>query len=292
MFSIKKATVSRYDEQVEHLLEKVHEADAVMVGGASGMSAAAGYAWYATDPLFRKYFGRFIDRYGITGIFDGLYYHYETKEERWAFLVSILHFVNQCEVRTPYQDLWTLLQNKDFFVVTTNQDTLFSQTFGEDKVSTIQGDWRYFQCADRCHDKIYPAMEEAERLYDKIEDCRIPTNEIPKCPVCGGDMEPWVRSFVFLEGQKYHEEYDKWTRFLQAHKDKKLLFLELGVGRMTPMFIQEPFWNMTYSWRKSYYITINPKDAILPKELQERGMAIHEDIALVLRDAVSLLERG
>ena len=291
MFSIKKAMVNRYDEQAELLLEKVNEADAVMVGGASGMSAAAGYAWYAEDPLFRKYFGRFIDRYGITGIFDGLYYHYETKEERWAFLVSILHFVNQCEVRQTYQDLRTLLQNKDFFVVTTNQDTLFSQTFGEDKVSTIQGDWRYFQCAARCHDKIYPAMEAAERLYAKIEDCRIPTDEIPKCPVCGGDMEPWVRSFVFLEGRKYHEEYDKWTRFLQAYKNKKILFLELGVGRMTPMFIQEPFWNMTYSWRKSYYVTINPKDAILPKELQERGMAIHEDIALVLRDAVSLLER-
>ena len=133
--------------------------------------------------------------------------------------------------------------------------------------------------------------EAAERLYAKIEDCRIPTDEIPKCPVCGGDMEPWVRSFVFLEGRKYHEEYDKWTRFLQAYKNKKILFLELGVGRMTPMFIQEPFWNMTYSWRKSYYVTINPKDAILPKELQDRGMAIHEDIALVLRDAVSLLER-
>ena len=55
MFSIKKFTANSYDEQVEHLLEKVHEADAVMVGGASGMSAAAGYAWYATDPLFRKY---------------------------------------------------------------------------------------------------------------------------------------------------------------------------------------------------------------------------------------------
>ena len=45
MFSIKKAAVNSYDEQVEHLLKKVQEADAVMVGGASGMSAAAGYAW-------------------------------------------------------------------------------------------------------------------------------------------------------------------------------------------------------------------------------------------------------
>mgnify|MGYP003620770747 CR=1 FL=1 len=42
MFSIKKAMVNRYDEQAELLLEKVNEADAVMVGGESGMSAAGG----------------------------------------------------------------------------------------------------------------------------------------------------------------------------------------------------------------------------------------------------------
>lgn len=55
---------------------------------------------------------------------------------------------------------------------------------------------------------------------------------------------------------------------------------------MTPMFIQEPFWNMTYSWPDAYYITINPKDALLPKELNDKGTAIHEDIAQVLQDVL------
>lgn len=70
------------------------------------------------------------------------------------------------------------------------------------------------------------------------------------------------------------------------NKDKNILFLELGVGRMTPMFIREPFWNMTYSWPKAFYIAINPQDALLPKELKEKGFTIKEDIAGVLENAI------
>ena len=77
--------------------------------------------------------------------------------------------------------------------------------------------------------------------------------------------------------------------FWKKTRRKKILFLELGVGRMTPMFIQEPFWNLTYSLPHTFYITVNPKDAILPQALIGKGIAIKEDIASVLRDAVALV---
>lgn len=41
---------------------------------------------------------------------------------------------------------------------------------------------------------------------------------------------------------------------------------------------------MTYAWSKAYYITINPKDALVPEELKQKGLAIHEDIAKVLAE--------
>lgn len=63
---------------------------------------------------------------------------------------------------------------------------------------------------------------------------------------------------------------------------------------MTPMFIKEPFWNMAYSWPDAYYIAINPhpEHALLPRELKDKGMAIHEDIALVLRDVLVEQKKG
>lgn len=100
------------------------------------------------------------------------------------------------------------------------------------------------------------------------ENLEIPTELIPRCPKCGAEMEPWVRGYTFLEGKKYRDEYEKVNEFIDTHKKEKMLFLELGVGRMTPMFIQEPFWNLTYQLPDAYYISINPKDAIsLKKEM-------------------------
>ena len=123
--------------------------------------------------------------------------------------------------------------------------------------------------------------------YANIEGTKIPTELIPTCPECGEDMEPWVRSRVFLEGSLFRSELMKFQAFLMKNKYKKILFLELGVGTMTPMFIKEPFWKMTHSLPNAYYISINPKDAVVPREISEKGLAINEDIARVLEDALN-----
>ena len=60
------------------------------------------------------------------------------------------------------------------------------------------------------------------------------------------------------------------------------------MGRMTPMFIREPFWNFTYQLPQAYYVAVNPKDACMPEELEGNGTIIYEDIAAVLRDTLSL----
>jgi NAD-dependent SIR2 family protein deacetylase len=129
--------------------------------------------------------------------------------------------------------------------------------------------------------------EQVEEMYANIEGTRIPTELIPTCPKCGKDMKPWVRSRVFLEGTFYKSELGKYEEYLMKNKDKKVLFLELGVGPMTPMCIKEPFWEMTGSWPNAFYISINPKDAIVPKELTGKGLAINEDIARVFQDALN-----
>lgn len=279
--------LEQYQKKIAILTQKIQEADAIVVGGASGMSAAAGYNWYRDDEMFRKYFNTFAEEYGIDSIFEGFYYKFRTEEERWAYLATLINFVADVPVGQPYKDLYKILDGKNYFILTTNQDTQFSQVFPEEKVSAIQGNWTYLQCGRPCHDGIYPYAKEAKELCDNIEGTRIPSSMIPKCPVCGGRMELWVRSFVFLEGNKYRSEKDKYREFLLENQNKKVLFLELGVGQMTPMFIKEPFWSMTYSWPDAYYITINPKDALLPEELNDKGLAIHNDIAQVMRDVLA-----
>lgn len=283
-----------YKDQIEILASKIQEVDAIVVGAASGMSAADGKLyWYKNDDFFYEKFGDFYDKYGFTGVFNGFYYRYKTDEARWAFIARLVHTMFECHSGEAYKNLMDLIKDKNYFVVTTNQDMLFHEVVPEEKLATIQGDWKYMQCLGRCHDAVYPAKEAIYKMNDAInENLEIPTELLPRCPKCGGLMEPWVRGYDFLEGTKYHEEYEKWNDFLMANRNRKVLFLELGVGRMTPMFIQEPFWKMTYTWPDAYYISINPKHALLPQALAHKGMAIHEDIRRTLSDTNALIDEA
>ena len=278
-------------QSIKTLVDKIQNADAILVGAAAGMSAACGYHFfYQNDALFEKYLGEFGRKYGFTGAFNGFYYRYPSREAHWAFLARMGYMEYACKTGKPYYDLMERLKNRNYHIMTTNKDFQFTRMVPEEKLSAIQGDSRYFQCSRRCHDEIYYNKEMIYAMNDAIdENLCIPSELIPRCPKCGAELEPWVRGFTFLEGKKYKDEYRKINEFLEENKKKKILFLELGVGRMTPMFIQEPFWNLTYSLPHAFYITVNPKDAILPQALIGKGIAIKEDIASVLRDAVALV---
>ena len=99
------------------------------------------------------------------------------------------------------------------------------------------------------------------RFYTKIKDNKLDRKYFPKSKVDGSPLTNWIRGSQFLEDERYNYEYQKINKFLVKHKGEILLFLEMGVGRITPMFIQEPFWAMTQYMKNSFYININPKDA-------------------------------
>ena len=277
-----------YDQQIARLVQAIREADCVVVGGASGLSAAGGGDFYYEDNAsYRKYFGKYAEKYHFKGAFAGMMHHWSSREEFWGYLATFLHTTQTAPIRPPYLDLDALLKGKDFFVLTTNQDTQFVKLYPEEKVAEIQGDHRFFQCAACCTDDTWDAVGPVTEMVQAMgEHTAIPTELIPRCPHCGGEAFPWVRGYGnFLQGRKYEEQYEKISRYVLAHKDSKILFLELGVGRLTPMFIQEPFWNLTLSFPHARYIAVNNQYNFLPKQLEYKGMVIAEDIAKVLRDA-------
>lgn len=197
-----------YEEQVRSLMAHIQEADAIVVGAAFGMSAAAGYRhYYEHDKDFVDNLGDFEKKYGYRNSFDGFYYRYRTSEERWAFIAKNLCMILDAKTGQPYKDLFEILKDKNYYILTTNQDTQFDRVFPEEKISAIQGDWRYFQCSRRCHDELYDSVKTLHKLKDAIDsELKVPSDMIPHCPKCAAEMEPWVRSWVFLEGKKYREE--------------------------------------------------------------------------------------
>lgn len=279
----------------ENVVARINDADAILIGAGSGMSNAAGMDfWYEASPLFMKYMSDFYQKYHFEGIFKGFYNRFESQEERWAYLLKMLKMVSTIPPQNRVYDyLKTIIDNKPYHIITTNQDMLFKKFFPEEHVSEIQGSWGFFQSKNTLTDKnLYPIDGYLDELIPKIVDNRLPTELIPKSEVDGTPLIPWVRGPEFLEDKKYYEEYEKANQFLGKYQLKKILFIEIGVGRMTPMFIQEPFWEMTNYMPQSFYINFNPRDALTNPAIKDRSLLINSDTAKALQNISELIKGG
>ena len=67
-------------------------------------------------------------------------------------------------------------------------------------------------------------------------------------------------------------------KFLNDNKNKKILFLELGVGWNTPVIIKYPFIRMTYQFPNANYVCINKGYNQVPKEIKDKSIVLDIDI--------------
>ena len=57
----------------------------------------------------------------------------------------------------------------------------------------MQGDYSLLQCEEGCHNKTYHNENLVKRWLKETKDGRIPTELVPKCPVCGKNMDMNLR---------------------------------------------------------------------------------------------------
>lgn len=271
---------SKRTRQVAELLT---EADAIVVGAGSGMSAAAGFTY--DGERFETYFKDFIKHYGLTDMYSAGFYPFQTLEEKWAYWSRHIYY-NRYDVAAgkPYLDLYTILKERNYFVLTTNVDHQFQLTgFSEERIFAAQGDYGLFQCARACHKKLYDNEAAVRAMVECQRNFRIPEKLIPRCPVCGGAMEVNLRcDSYFVEDAAWEKACGRYQDFIKKNSDKKIVFLELGVGGNTPGIIKYPFWQMTDQKEKAHYVCINRGEAWGPKDIEAKSFYFDDDIAAVL----------
>lgn len=285
MFSrmpITKSTES-YFEQINRLKNEIDNADAILIGAGAGLSASAGFTY--NGERFEKNFSDFYKKYGITDMYSGGFYPYESLEEYWAWWSRQI-WINRYDsgVGKPYADLLELVKDKDYFVLTTNVDHQFQLAgFDKKRLFYTQGDYGLWQCSKACHDKTYDNEETVRQMIAKQKDMKIPAELIPRCPVCGAPMTMNLRcddSFVQDEG--WYAAAGRYDDFVRSHKDLHILFLELGVGFNTPVIIKYPFWQMTAKNSKATYACINYGEALFPREIESQAICINNDIKKII----------
>ena len=176
------------------------------------------------------------------------------------------------------------MKEKNYFVITTNVDHCFQKAgFDKSRLFYTQGDYGLFQCSEPCCNKTYDNEETVREMVAKQKNRKIPSELIPRCPVCGKPMIMNLRSDdTFVEDEGWHSAAARYNHFLRTYRGKRVLFLELGVGANTPGIIKYPFWQMTYENPNALYACINYGEAVAPSDIKDRSIVINGDITEIL----------
>ncbi len=288
--------------QIERLKSALENADAVVIGAGAGLSTAAGLSY--GGERFKKYFADFKEKYGIRDMYSGGFYPFPNMEAYWGWWARHI-YVNRYDQpeNEVYRKLLKLVQDKDYFVLTTNVDHQF-QLAGFDKkwLFYTQGDYGLWQCSAPCHQATYDNEEQVKEMlvatgflaqkdgryevdFANRENWRmeIPTELIPYCPNCHEPMTMNLRcDDTFVQDEGWYKASDRYEDFIRRHRGLKVVFLELGTGMNTPGIIKYNFWRMTNQWENATYACINYGEAYAPSEIEDKSICIQRDIKDVL----------
>ena len=276
-------------ENIQKLYNALQSAEAIVVGAGAGLSTAAGFTY--SGERFERHFADLIRQYGFTDMYTAGFYPFPTEEQYWAYWSRHIYYNRYVPAPKPvYENLLKLLKDKNYFVITTNVDHQFQKAgFDKQRLFYTQGDYGLLQCAKPCHQKTYDNEEVIKKMIAQQEDMRIPTELVPKCPVCGGKMVPNLRSDeTFVEDEGWHAASQRYTDFLMRHKEDRVLFLDLGSGSNTPIIFKIPFIKMTMQNPKATYATINLGEAFTVEQIEDRSIVIDADIAEVIEQLLTM----
>lgn len=278
-----------YTEQIAEAAELLKAADYVLIGAGAGMSTAAG-AQYGGS-FFEENFAEFQEKYGKNDYMQDMYsagfYPYPDEESYWGYWSKqALMGGIDLNVTPLHKLLLDALADKKIFVLSTNADAQFEKAgLPAEKIFCTQGDYFHIQCKRGCHNKIYRAETLFRRMDKARKDCKIPSEMVPKCPVCGGPMDMNLRKDnYFVQDASWYEAEQRFSDYLTQAMDGRLVLLELGVGFNTPTIIRFPFENMVRKNHNISLIRLNLGQAVVPASFGKRAVGIDADMARSIRD--------
>ena len=277
------------EEACETLKRRLEEAEAIVVGAGAGLSSAAGMSY--SGERFRRHFSDFERKYGFHDMYTGGFYPFKTSEEFWAYWSRFIYLNRYSPFdESVYKNLFSLLRDKEYFVLTTNVDHCFQRTgFGKERLFYTQGDYGLFQCRVPCHDKTYDNEAVVLKMRKEEKNMTIPSALVPRCPVCGEPMTMNLRcDATFVEDAGWHAACRRYEKFIEKYREKKILFLELGVGSNTPGIIKYPFCRLTAENKRAFYACVNLENAYAPAEIAGRSLCLRAGIG----EVISSIQRG
>lgn len=292
MFSKMKTSesIKTYSDNIQKAADLIKNSDKILIGAGAGMSASGGIS-YADEVLFKKWFPRYYSM-GMRSLVDmqSIFWNVDEKNARsyWGYWANhIKHIRYDSPALKPYIDLFKLVKDKNYFVITTNVDGQFGKAgFAKKKIFEPQGEYALFQCDKPCKKEVFDNKEMINKMISNMDTniMKIREEDIPRCPYCKRLLKPNLRIDDSFVEEPHLVNLDSYENFIHSSKKDSLVLIELGVGFDTPVIIRYPFQNIVYNYPNSSLIRINLDYADVPCEIENRSVSIKADIKKALND--------
>ena len=174
----------------------------------------------------------------------------------------------QKELREAYAVLWSLVRDKDYYVVTTVTDgAVYDTDFDSRRVVAPCGNIHWRQCSKACTKAIW-------------EEGEVPDDICPHCsaPLTGNTVE----AETYIE-EGYLPRWEAYKKWQTGTLNRRLVILELGEGFKTPTVMRWPFEKIGFFNQKSVFYRIHETFFQIPKETGERAVGIRADSVAFIR---------
>jgi NAD-dependent SIR2 family protein deacetylase len=276
--------LSEFSTRVAQFSQALENADVILIGAGAGLSASAGLTY--SGERFERNFSQFIEKYHMTDMYSAGFYPFATQEEKWAYWFTHID-VNRHQPKATeiYLRLFELLKNRAHFVITTNVDYQFYKAgFEPDNIFAPQGDYGKLQCSQPCHGDLYDNEALATTALANLDNCLIPSANVPKCPKCGCDMLVNIRAdHRFVENDTWHRSANAYADFVNENLGKNMLLIEIGVGYNTPTIIKYPFEQITSLAANATLVRINRDEPEVSDTNRHRTIAFREEVIDILK---------
>lgn len=173
------------------------------------------------------------------------------------------------DIQVLYDKLLELIQDKDYFIVTTVTDgEIRKSSLDQRRIVAPCGNVTWRQCSKSCTKDIWEQGE----IPDDI------------CPHCGQPLTGnTIQAEDYIE-EGYLPQWNAYTYWLSATLNKRVLILELGVGFQTPTVIRWPFEKTASINNKAHLYRIHGSFSQLSETVKGKADSISENSLEFLRN--------
>ena len=248
----------------------IRGADGLLIGAGSGLGVDSGLPDFRGNEGFWRAYPAFRSR-GLSFVAMANPRWFDSDPaQAWGFYG---HRLNLYRATVPHRGFAILKSFGELcplrsFVFTSNVDGQFQAAdFENNRIVECHGSIHFLQCTKPCTGVIWGA--DSVNLAIDLKECRA-VGPLPTCPRCGRVARPNVLMFgdETWIADRTAAQLDRYARWMDGMKGKRLVAIECGAGTAVPTVRQE------CGFRTDQRIRINPREAVEGPGISLRASAL------------------